>query len=267
MGSNLVFGLTALMSLVPASVLPYRRAESRRDLVFWALLGAAVAGPVAFSLAQVGGSWKTGLATALWVSIAVSVTPFAALAAVTRDGWRLTPLLLPYLFILGVLAMAWSYAPAARPLSAPLDAWLTAHILVSVATYALATLAAVAGAAVFLQERALKRKQPGGLSALLPSFRDAERLQVRLLGAAEAVLGVGIVTGMAISFLSRGALLPFDHKTMLSLIAFGVIALLLFLHHRTGLRGQRAARIVLVAYLLLTLAYPGVKFVTDVLIG
>ena len=30
---------------------------------------------------------------------------------------------------------------------------------------------------------------------------------------------------------------------------------------------RRAARVVLIGYLLLTLAYPGVKFVTDVLIG
>jgi ABC-type uncharacterized transport system permease subunit len=39
------------------------------------------------------------------------------------------------------------------------------------------------------------------------------------------------------------------------------------LHYRSGLRGRRAARVVLVAYLLLTLAYPGVKFVTDVLLS
>ena len=33
------------------------------------------------------------------------------------------------------------------------------------------------------------------------------------------------------------------------------------------IRGRRAARIVLLAYLLLTLAYPGVKFVTDVILA
>jgi ABC-type uncharacterized transport system permease subunit len=39
------------------------------------------------------------------------------------------------------------------------------------------------------------------------------------------------------------------------------------LHWRTGLRGRRATRFVLTAYLLLTLAYPGVKFVRDVLLS
>ena len=83
----------------------------------------------------------------------------------------------------------------------------------------------------------------------------------------ELVLGLGVVTGIATQYLATGELISFDHKTLLSLLAFATIGVLLWLHHRTGLRGRRAARIVLVAYLLLTLAYPGVKFVTDVLIG
>jgi len=62
-------------------------------------------------------------------------------------------------------------------------------------------------------------------------------------------------------------LVAFDHKTVLSLAAFAVIGALLFAHKRVGLRGRRAARIALCAWLLLTLAYPGVKFVTSVLMA
>ncbi len=134
-------------------------------------------------------------------------------------------------------------------------------------TYGLCTLAAVAAAAAFLQERALKGKRPTALSRVLPSISDASRLQVRLLAVSEAVLALGIATGMSRDYLSSGRWLHFDHKTLLAVLAFLVIGALLFLHHRSGLRGQRAARLVLLAYLLLTLAYPGVKFVTDVLIG
>jgi 2C-methyl-D-erythritol 2,4-cyclodiphosphate synthase len=67
--------------------------------------------------------------------------------------------------------------------------------------------------------------------------------------------------------IASGELLAFDHKTVLSLLAFAIIGALLVLQFRSGLRGRRAARLVLAAYLLLTLAYPGVKLVTDVLIG
>jgi ABC-type uncharacterized transport system permease subunit len=92
-------------------------------------------------------------------------------------------------------------------------------------------------------------------------------LEVRLLAISEVVLALGIATGMARDYLSSGQLLHFDHKTLLAMLAFAVIGALLVLHYRSGLRGQRAARLVLLAYLLLTLAYPGVKFVTDVVIG
>ena len=72
---------------------------------------------------------------------------------------------------------------------------------------------------------------------------------------------------MATQYLISGRLLVFDHKTVFSLLAFVVVGLLLWLQWRTGLRGRRAARFVLSAYLLLTLAFLGVKFVRDVLLS
>ena len=267
MANSLILSLAALIALVPAAVLPLRREASGPDPLFWAAVAVAVAGPGAYSLVLLGGGWPTGLAPALWVSIAVSVVLFAMLAAVSREAWRLRPLLLPYLILLGLIAMVWGRVPAQAALSTAPDAWLGLHIAASVTTYGLCTLAAVAAAAAFLQERALKGKRPTALSRVLPSISDASRLQVRLLAVSEAVLALGIATGMARDYLSSGQLLHFDHKTLLVVLAFLVIGALLVLHHRSGLRGQRAARLVLVAYLLLTLAYPGVKFVTDVLIG
>ncbi len=265
MTDSLMLNLSALIALIPAAVLPLRR--ERPDLVFWAVVAAAVAGPAAYGLVRLGGAWQTGLSTALWVSIAASMAIFAVLAAVGREAWRLRPLLLPYLLLLGVLAAMWSQVPARAGLAAAPDAWLSVHIALSVAAYGFCTLAAVAAAAVFLQERAVKRKRPTALTRGLPSISDATALQVRLLGLAEAVLALGIAAGMAKQYLGSGRLLVFDHKTLLSILAFVVIAVILLLHQRTGLRGQLAGRLILLAYLLLTLAYPGVKFVTDVLIG
>lgn len=267
MANNLVLSLSALLALVPATLLPYRRKAARPDLVFWLLLAVAVAGPAAASVVQFGGRWQTGLAGALWVSTTASAALFALLAALSRDAWRLAPLLLPYLCLLAALAVVWGRVPAHGSVAGAPGAWLAVHIVVSVATYALSTLAAVASCAVLVQERALKRKEPGLLSRSLPAIVDAERLEMRLLAVAELVLGAGIVTGMALQYLSSGQLLAFDHKTVLTLLAFAIIGLLLVLQLRSGLRGRRAARLVLAAYLLLTLAYPGVKLVTDVLMA
>lgn len=263
---NLLFGLSALAAMVPAAVLALRHGPVR-GLLFWALAAVAVAGPSVFALAQLGQGSLPNLSTALWLSVSASLIVFVATALVSPPARRLTPILMPYLLFMGTGALIASGARSHELVVAVPAAWLDAHVVVSLATYGLLTLAAVAGFAVLLQEGALKRKQPTSLTRALPSVADGEDLQVRLLVAAEAVLGAGMLTGMAAEYVATGRLLSFDHKTLLSFLAFGLIAVLLLVHYRSGLRGRRAARVVLVAYLLLTLAYPGVKFVTDVLLA
>ncbi len=263
MSMPMILNAVALASLVPAAIIPLRTGAAR-DAAFWAVVGLAVAGTAAFALALVSGAWHTDLGTALWVSIAAITVLFAGSAVVNPAGWRLAPLLMPYLAAMGVLASVMRGEP--RPMIGGAPAvWVQMHIVVSVLTYALLTLAAVASLAVFLQERALKRKRPSRLTRMLPAVIEGERLAGRLLIATELVLGLGLATGMATQYFETGALLKLDHKALLSLVAFALIGALLLGHRVCGVRGRVAARVVLVAYLLLTLAYPGVKFVTQVL--
>lgn len=266
--SKIFVGLAAIAALLPAGIAPLRRDSDGPDGAFWALLAVAVAGPTVYVATQLSGPWQGGLSATLWISVSASTVLFAALCVATREAWRLTPLLFAYLVLLSVIAMVWGQAPPqARPVPTDAGPWLMVHIVLSVLAYALATIAAVAGAAVLIQERALKKKRPNTWTAVLPSVADAERMQVRLLGAAGAVLGVDLMSGMAVQYVVSGVLMRFEHKPLLSLLAFVVILGLLAVHQRSGVRGRFAARLILVAYLLLTLGYPGVKFVTDVLIA
>lgn len=254
----------ALGSLIPAALVPLR-AGSDKDGAFWAVAGLAVAGPAALAAALLSGAWRTDFGTALWLSIAVSCGLFALLSQATRSAWRLAPLLMPYLVVLGLLASVARGEP--RPMVGGAPAlWIDLHILVSVLTYSLLTLAAMASLAVFLQERALKRKRPSRLTRMLPAVLESETLAGRLLVASEVVLGLGVASGMATLYFETGTVLKLDHKTLLSLVAFALIGALLVGHRVCGVRGRVAARVVLLAYLLLTLAYPGVKFVTQVLL-
>lgn len=266
MADSFLMSIGAVLAMVPLTIAALRPSE-RRTAMFWVLLAVAVAGP----LLQVGlllqAGWRTGLSPALWVTVTVSLVTFAALAAATSSAWRLAPILLPYLLTLGVLAVIWQNQPGRAMTGEAPSVWIQVHIALSVITYGLLTIAAVAGSAVFVQERALKAKTLGFVSGILPSMADSEDLQVRLLGASAVVLACGVVTGMSAQYLHAGRLLSLDHKTVLSLVTFGIICVLLFAHFRSGLRGRRAARVVLLAYLCLTLAYPGVKFVTDVVLG
>ena len=263
--NSLALSLSAVAALVPAALLPFRR-DPDRDAIFWLLLAVAVAGPTVWIWVSFGAGWRTGLASALWITVTVSLALFVMLSALIREVWRLAPLLLPYMVVVGAFATIWLHQPE-RPLAvAAPSAWVQFHIVISVLTYGLLTIGAMAGLAVMLQERALKLKRPGRLTRILPSVVDGERIQVALLTAGAAILGCGLLSGMAAQYFESGQLIEFTHKTALSVLTFVTIVGLLAVHIRTGIRGRRAARYILVAYLLITLAYPGVKFVTDVVL-
>ncbi len=266
MPGNMLYSLSAVVALVPSVLLPLRR-DHRPDFLYWLVLMVAVAGPLNWVLASMAGAWRTDLAMSLWVTVAASMGIFAVIAILSREAWRLTPLVSAYMAVLGIIAIIWRQA-SQKPLGEVASGgWIGIHITVSVATYAVVTIAAVAALAAFLQERALKTKHPTALTRILPSVADCEGLEVRLLALGEIVLAIGMATGMALQLGETGTLLVFDHKTVLTITAFVVIGALLFAHFKTGLRGRKAARIALLAYLLLTLGYPGVKFVTDVILA
>lgn len=273
MPEHMLFSLSAILALLPSSFLPLRR-NHRPDMLYWLVLLVAVAGPVNWVLASMasgagaaGGAWRADLTMTLWVTVAASMATFGVITVLMRETWRLTPLVTAYMVVLGILATIWAQAPQKTLDVSALSGWIGIHIAVSVATYALVTIAAVAALGAFLQERALKNKHPTALTRLLPSVADCETLLVRLLVLGEIVLALGLATGMALQYGETGTLLIADHKTILTMTAFAVIGLLLFAHFKTGLRGRKASRAVLLAYLLLTLGYPGVKFVTDVVLG
>lgn len=262
--ASLTHALIALVCLLPAALVQ-RREGAQLDHAHWAALALAVLGPGIWALAHVAEHWQAGLGAALWVSIAATMALFAMLAWSMDHVWKLTQLIAPYMIALAALAVL---TPGeSQPSAAATEPWLVLHILVSVITYALVTIAAVAGLAAFLQDRALKTKRPTRLTHTLPSVTDCERITVRLLGWGEGVLGLGLATGMTALYRETGSLLAFDHKTVLSLLAFVVIGALLAVQHKTGLRGRKAARLVLLGYLLLTLGYLGVKVVTGLILA
>lgn len=273
MSSSLLFSLSAFAAMLPAALygLLTRDRGDATGAQFWGLLAVALAGALAWTWTQFSGGWHTGFAASLWLTISATLLLFAALSAKLRDARKLGVLLLPYLALLALLALLWERAPE-RALAAPLSPWAMLHIAMAILAYAFATLAAVAAVGVILRERALKARAGKGAGttswlAGLPAVVEGERLQALLLLAAAIMLAAGIATGMATQIVEFGAWLPLNHKVVFSLVAFVVVAGLLVLHVRLGLAGRRAARALLAAYLLLSLAYPGVKFVTDVVIG
>ena len=254
MDTQFLLSLAAMAALLPVGFV--RHDDDAPVLPFWLALAVGIAGPGVWIADNIGDGWRTGLAATLWVAVFASMLLFAGLVRLERTAKRLTPRLVPYLLSLATLATIWLHAPARPLLGNEPEAWLVSHILM-----------AVAGLGVYLQERALRLKRPTEFTRRLPSVAAGEGLLVRLLIASSMVLAFALVSGITVSWLTQGQLIVPDHKTLLSLATFLAIAVLVVVHYRGGLSGRRAARYVLFAYLLLTLAYPGVKFVTDVLIG
>lgn len=81
------------------------------------------------------------------------------------------------------------------------------------------------------------------------------------------VLIIGIISGFALRYVEGRSLWEIDHKMLLTLLGFATICILIFIHERSTLRGRMAVRFVLGAWLLLTLAFPGVRLVTGYIVG
>jgi ABC-type uncharacterized transport system permease subunit len=256
-----IFQAATLLCLVPAIWYAWRGASD--EGWSWPLAGLACVGPAVWAGGVLAEGWRSDFSTALWTTVAATLLIFVTIAGSSDSIRRLARLVFPYagvLFLLATLSAPRGVQPHLEP-----DAWTFAHIVIAVLTYALITLAAVAGLAVFLKERALKAKTPNPVISHLPALADGEVLQDRFLIGGEVVLGLGVATGVAIQVQAGAPLLELDHKTFLTLGAFIVIGALLILRRTSGIRGRRAARYVMIAYLLVTLGYPGVKFVTGVL--
>jgi len=266
MTSALFFSIAGTFCMVPAALAP-RVPRARQGGLFWASLLLAVLWAVVVAVRLVGQHWSAALTADLWVTIAASLTLFGLVCALSEQAKRLAVLVMPYLMLLAVLAcFSASRDNVGVSQEAP-AAWVDAHILVSVTTLGLLTLAAAAALACFIQARALKTKQPNALSRLLPPVSDSERLYERLLILSEVVLTAGVATGMATEFAETGRFLVFDHKTLFSLLAFALIGGLIAGRRWGGVRGQTAVRLLLVAYSFVLLGYFGVKFVKQVLLS
>lgn len=270
MNGSIIFGIAALLTLLPAAFWPAPRQDETgqgEGRLFWLLLGVATVGPIALQISAGRGLWQSGFSATLWTIVASTMLVYFVLCLISGSIRKLRPLLLPYLVILSVIALLWSSVPDRAVAGESMTVWLQLHIGVSVVTYALITVAATAALGVWLKERALRSRKTSHLVAGLPAVSDGEAAQFGLLTAAEIVLGLGLLSGMATQFYIAGSLMALDHKTTLSITAFVVLGGLLVMQRSSGLRGRTATRLVLMIYLLMTLAFPGVKFVTDVVLS
>ncbi len=206
------------------------------------------------------GPWSIGLLEAISL-LAWTLAVLAFFMSFEKQNRVLGSILLASA---GVGSMATSTAHSFAEASAP--GWeLTAHILLSMAAAALLFAAAVTAVLIFALDRRLRRRRIADLPRLFPPLDTLEKIMFRLIGTGFALLTLALFAGFV--FVTNLFAQHLFHKTVLSLVAWAVFAVLLIGRVRYGWRGRFAINWTLAGFGILTLAYFGSKFVLEYILG
>jgi ABC-type uncharacterized transport system permease subunit len=167
---------------------------------------------------------------------------------------------------LGSLAVLLALAFPGAPLHVSASPWLPLHWALGIASYGLFAASVVHAWLMMRAERQIRvAADPHAGVPLL----TLERLTFRFANAGFVLLTATLVAGLFFSEKLYGqghSGIRWDHKTVFSILAWTVFALLLLGRMRFGWRGRKAVRVLYTGSLLLLLAYAGSRFVLEVVL-
>ena len=235
------------------------------------LLGALVLQGIGLQQAMLGAQhlfigWALALSAAIWLGMVVF---WLESLLVRIDGLQL--LLLPAAALASALAALFpqgQFVPHAD------DAWLRVHLLIALAAYGLITIAALHAMMMALLDRHLHRPldAPAERSIIgrvldsQPPLLVQEQLLFRIIWIGFIVLTLAVGSGSVASMKLTGKILPFDHKTIFTLLSWLTFGVLLVGRHVWGWRGRVALRWTLTGFGFLILAYTGSRFVLEMIL-
>jgi ABC-type uncharacterized transport system permease subunit len=141
---------------------------------------------------------------------------------------------------------------------------LETHILLSVVAFSLLSIGALQAVLLAIQERHLRNHRPNGFITALPPMESMESLLFQILWIGFIVLTLALFNGLL--DLKDMFAQHLVHKTVLSLFAWLVFAILLWGRWRYGWRGRTAIRWTLTGIISLLLAYFGSKLVLELIL-
>lgn len=142
---------------------------------------------------------------------------------------------------------------------------LAVHIVTSVIAFGLFCIAGVYALFTTLIDYLLRHKQVNRLLTALPSLEVLEKLLFHFISAGFVLLTISLITGLL--FVNNLFAQHLVHKTVLSLIAWVLFAVLLWGRWRYGWRGRTAVRMTLLGTGFLLLSYFGSKLVLELILG
>lgn len=145
-----------------------------------------------------------------------------------------------------------------------LDWRLQLHAWLALLAYATLAVAALLAIMLWLQERALRRREFHRWMRALPPLTELEDLLFRTIGVGFVLLTGTLLTGLLFVHDLLGQHLI--HKTVLSVLSWLLFGGLLLGRWRHGWRGSRAVGLTLAAMGLLVLAFFGSKAVLELVL-
>ena len=215
-------------------------------------------------------NWAIAMSAAVWLGIVVFWVESLVLPA---DGLLL--LLLPAGAFTALLAALF---PTAQIVAHAAEPAVRIHLLIALCAYGLVTIAALQAILMATLDRRLHHPREsiaerspirlaiGRMLDAQPPLLAQERLLFRVVWVAFVALGLAVVTGSMIALDLMGKWLPFDHKTIFTLLSWVTFGALLVGRHFRGWRGRIALRYTLVGFAFIVLSYTGSRFVIEVIL-
>lgn len=145
-----------------------------------------------------------------------------------------------------------------------LDIGVQVHVLLSIVAYSLLSIAALQAIVLAYADASMRKKKPLTLIRMLPPLQTMETHLFRLIWVGLLLLTLSLISGF--HYVEDMMAQHLMHKTVLSVIAWLVFAVLLFGRHQYGWRGRTAIRFTLVGMGLLLLAFFGSKAVLELIL-
>lgn len=245
--------------------------EQRRYLVAagtalgWLLHGLSLA-MLVFSADYLRLGFAVMLSAALWMTVAAYWIENRNLSV---DGLR--RLVLPSAAITIVLPVLFPGTLVSLAGRSPLFSW---HIALSTLAYGSLTIAAFHAVLMAMQESRLHAlpvaaTQRGWFTLALdrlPALLTMERLLFRLIGLGFVLLTLTVLSGVFFSEELFGKPFRLEHKTVFTMLSWGLFGALLAGRYWRGWRGKTALSITLTGFMTLLLAYVGSRFVMEVVL-
>lgn len=156
------------------------------------------------------------------------------------------------------------FIPDERILSESLSMGLRIHILLSICAYSLLMISAVQAIMLAVQEKLIKEKRAAIIMNTLPPLQIMEALLIQIIIIGFFMLSLSLASGTM--FIDDIFAQHLVHKTILSMMAWVIYAILLWGRWSAGWRGKQIIRWALGGFTALLLAYFGSKFVLEVIL-